>query len=471
MSMLQRLYDRAPVAVQTVCLNAYALARARKRFGPLFRRALVEIGQLRHLSADELENLQRAKLRALLEHAWRNVPYYRDLPVTFRDQPLETAVTDLLAPLPVLSKAQVRAAGDLLHARGTRAVWITETSGSTGTPLTISLDAWAYQLSMALVTDHEMQRGVSRTDRRATFAGRLLQPVARNTPPFWRHNLVEHQMLYSTYHMTDVNLPGYLASLEAFRPAELIGYPSALYALADYCRRSSARPSLPLKTIITNSESLLDWQREALEDVFGVPVADYYGTAESVVFAAQCIHGRYHPDPLIGVWELLEIESDDRLAVEDGAIGRLVCTTLSNFAMPLVRYDTGDIVTAASGPCPCGRAGSSWHAITGRVDDVIVTPDGRPIGRLDHVFKGMVGVREAQIAQTAADVVEVRVVADKAVWRADQERVLRANMAERLGPLVTVVIRQVAEIPRTRRGKFRSVVQEFRSSHRPVEIP
>ena len=157
------------------------------------------------------------------------------------------------------------------------------------------LDSYAYRMSMALLTEHEASLGVTLDDRRATLAGRLLQPVTDSRLPLWRYNWAERQMLLSAYHMTDAVLPHYVRALERFDPVELIGYPSAIYALADYCRRCNVRPRLRLRAIVTNSETLFDWQREVIEPHLGCRVHDYYGTAESVVFAAQCAQRQLPP--------------------------------------------------------------------------------------------------------------------------------------------------------------------------------
>jgi phenylacetate-CoA ligase len=390
-------------------------------------------------------------------HAGRAVPYYRELfsQLDFRPEGV-TAISDLRA-LPILTKTAVRTQADALRIERARPFWITETSGSTGTPLTIELNAHAYRLSMALLAKHESDHGISPSDRRATFAGRLVQAVEKDEAPFWRYNWAEHQMLCSAYHMSDRNLPAYLSALERFRPVELIGYPSALYLLADFCRRKAIRPDLPLRAIVTNSETLFDWQRSTIEQQFNTAISDYYGSAESVVFAPQCHRGTYHPDPLMGVCEVID---DAGFPVAAGASGRLICTTTSNYHMPLIRYEIGDSVVTLDGECTCGIRGAAWRTVLGRNDDLVITPEGHSVGRLDHVFKGASGIREAQICQTAADRLVLRIVPDKDYQSAVGELLVR-NTAERVGRMMRIEIKLVETIERTPRGKFRGVVREF----------
>ena len=455
-SLGSRLYERAPVVLQNALISAYAWNRRRKRAGGRYRAYVADAAAVWHSSEAAMRDRQLAKLQEIVRHAAERVPFYRDRFAELGVNASTLQSFDDLRRLPVLDKDTVRRHNARFAADNVLGAWTNETSGSTGTPLTVRLSADAYQLTMALLTWHEMDHGIRPGSRYATFAGRLVQPVSDDRPPFWRTNWAERQLLCSAYHLSDKNLPLYLQALESFQPVELIGYPSAIATVASFCRRTGARPRLQLTAIVTNSETLFDWQRDVIEEIFRAPVFDYYGTAEAVAFAGQCTAKRYHPHPLMGFSEVL----DDRdQPVAPGRSGRLVATTLCNLAMPLIRYDTGDVVTRSVGACPCGRPGDTWDRVVGRLDDVVVTPDGHEVGRLDHIFKGVTNVREAQIAQTHADRLEIRVVPDPGYSQATGDLLVR-NARERVGPKMRIDLVIVAAIPRTSRGKFRGVVKE-----------
>ena len=93
------------------------------------------------------------------------------------------------------------------------------------------------------------------------------------------------------------------------------------------------------KAIITSAETLFDYQRETIEEVFGCPIFDQYGCAEQVVFVSQCEKGNYHIHPEFGFVEFLR---DDGNRAQVGEPARLICTGFTNHAMPLIRYDIGD---------------------------------------------------------------------------------------------------------------------------------
>jgi phenylacetate-CoA ligase len=156
----------------------------------------------------------------------------------------------------------------------------------------------------------------------------------------------------------------------------------------------------------------------------------------------------------------VEILRDDGGACGHDEEGQLCLTGFVNDSMPLIRYMIGDRARWSARSCGCGRAFPVIGALLGRTDDVIVTPEGRKVGRLDPAFKGADGIVEAQIVQTARDTVEVLVVGD-AHFTDAAAAILVANLHARLSDAMHISIRRVAAIPRGRNGKFRSVVSRM----------
>jgi phenylacetate-CoA ligase len=146
-----------------------------------------------------------------------------------------------------------------------------------------------------------------------------------------------------------------------------------------------------------------------------------------------------------------------------GEEGELVCTGLLDGTMPLIRYRIGDRAVQAEGTCRCGRTGPLLNAITGRVEDVVLTPDGRSVGRLDHVFKDTVGVREAQIVQATPNLLLVRVVPRGAFGPVDESQI-RRELNFRTGGTMKIEIIRVDGLQRTASGKLPFVISALRSS-------
>jgi phenylacetate-CoA ligase len=131
-------------------------------------------------------------------------------------------------------------------------------------------------------------------------------------------------------------------------------------------------------------------------------------------------------------------------------------TGLGNDATPFLRYRIGDVGTRLRRPCGCGRPGDVFLDVDGRIEDYVATPDGRLVGRLDHIFKDQLAVAEAQIVQERPVSIEVRVV-PRPEWNAASERALMREIRSRLGDEIRVDLRLVNAIAREPNGKFRAV--------------
>ena len=147
---------------------------------------------------------------------------------------------------------------------------------------------------------------------------------------------------------------------------------------------------------------------------------------------------------------------DRELETDEFVRGPLIVTGLAHHATPLIRYRIGDVGTRSKKPCPCGRPGDAFLDIDGRIEDFVVTPEGRWIGRLDHIFKDQLDVREAQILQQDPGAIEVRVV-PRDSYDDESEQGLLGEIRSRLGDTIRVDIVRVREIPREPNGKFRAV--------------
>ena len=460
MSINQTLYYAMPVAAQNVLVSAYGYYLKRKRRGSGGDAVRALIAESRSWSRDQVAGHQSRELARILDRCASAIPYYREVWARAGIRPSQIRRAEDLPQLPVLPKETVRRQGASLMAPDIRPYWTQYTSGSTGTPVVVHVNARTYQLVHALLERHESDCGVGPDDLRATFAGRMVQPAERLTPPFWRYNHAQRQLLFSAYHLSERTLPYYVEELARRQPAEIIGYPSAISMVAAHIN-AAGRPGLVRpRVVVTNSETLFGWQREAIERAFGCQVRDYYGSAEALVFAPQCAAGAYHFDPLLGIAEIV----DDRgRPVERGQAGRLLCTTLTNDSMPLVRYEIGDSAVRLDGPCRCGSALDGAREILGRQDDAIFTPDGRAVGRIDHIFKGVTGIQECQVVQETLNAVRLLIVADE-TFDARQEQLLRENARARLGDAIRVELVPVPAIPRRRAGKFRGVLSRLNAT-------
>lgn len=465
MNVLQRLYDAVPAPMRSLAASARGSYLKRWRYGPETDALAEEALERESWSPGRWDAWQRERLARLLHRAATCVPFYREMWLERRRRG-DIRSPERLENWPVLPKQAVRDAPRAFVADDSdvRRMFRESTSGTTGTPLTLwwsrtTVRAW-YALFEARV---RRWNGVTRRDRWAMLGGQLVVPVARLKPPFWVTNSGLRQLYLSTYHLARANAPAYFAALRRFRPRYLFGYASALHALAASALEMGLQAP-PLDVAISNAEPLLAHQRDAIAAAFSCPVRDTYGMAEIACAGSECSSLRMHAWPEVGVLEVLRDGEDAPVA--PGEAGRFVATGLLNEDMPLIRYETGDRGSSrpAAEPCECGRRLPVLASVEGRADDVLVTPDGRRIGRLDPVFKAATAVREAQIVQERDDAVLVRVV-PAGGWGAVAARRLEGELAARLGPQVRIRVEEVEAIPRGSNGKFRAVVR--RVSRKP----
>lgn len=449
-SLAERLYFASPVLFQNILVSAVGYRLYSKRYTGIYHELREIVRESREWSPEQRDTYQSEKLFEMVRHCRRNIPFYQRLFASHGLHENDVTHVSAIKKIPVLTKDILKGIPDDFRQKEIHPYVTQHTSGSTGSPLQIFIDEQTYKLAMALLVDHEEYHGVPFRARRATFAGRMVQRQKNLRPPFSRLNKAENQRLYSSYHLNDSTFFHYDDDLERFQPVEIIGYPSAIADLAAHYKKNSVTPKYRPKTIITNSETLLHWQRELIESIFNCPIFDYYGTAEYILFAGQDKDGIYRPNPLIGVTELVDLNSDT-------GTGKIVGTTLSNKIMPLLRYEIGDMGTVVSqAPLEVTQI-NELKQIEGRIDDYILTPDGRKIGRIDHIFKGLKGIREAQVVQEDIYNCTVKVVPISSTKEIDKNAIA-LNLKARAGQNVHVKVSFVPEIPKGPNGKFRSVI-------------
>lgn len=428
----KKFYDALPVWAQSMAVNTLSLRGYCQKYGWHFQQSLKQLAANESKSRDQLLAEQQTAIRQLLRYAVAHVPHYRDLELD-PDRP---------GDWPILEKQTVAASPDKFISDEFKPgdLMSLQTSGTTGTPLTVRFPKERHQLEMAFRWRHKAWGGTPFPSRGVYVSGHAIVPANQDRPPFWRVDHVEKRLLCSSYHLAPQNLPAYLDAIRRYAPDFIHGYPSSLYLLAQ--AGSGYRP----KAVFTASETLLDFQRTAIEQAFGCKVFNWYGNTELVCNIIECPAGNLHYRTDCGLLELLP----------DGA---MICTGLHNPAMPLIRYRVGDTATAKEGNCACGCNFPLIERIEGRIEDYVRTPDGRLIGRLDHLFKGVEHVREAQLVQRQLDGIILRVVRADGFNKQDEQTIL-TEARQRLGHSVDVQFEYVEAIERTAAGKFRFVVSE-----------
>lgn len=233
----------------------------------------------------------------------------------------------------------------------------------------------------------------------------------------------------------------------------IAGYPSTIGLFAQYCRQNGTK--IQLKGAFFSSEPVYEWQEKAVKDVFGCKIYNFYGHAERAVHALSCgINLKMHINLESCVLEL------DPFGVQQY---KIIGTSLLNYGMPLIRYNLNDITSGIEYDCPCGRKHPLLQPVETKMEDFVITPDGNRISAsiLTFPFKSPKGVAESQIVQKDEATLLARVVADE-TFDDREKALLIKNIQACVGDKMKVFIEIVAEIPRTKMGKFRFVISEIK---------
>lgn len=461
---LLKIYHYLPGPIRSVAASLRGIYLSSWRYGAETEDLVQEALERDTWTPERWKTWQDERLAYVLYRAATRVPYYREQWTKCRRQGTKTS-WEYLENWPILEKEYLRQNPTAFVADDcdVRRMFGEHTSGTSGKPLSLwwskkTVRAW-YALSEARI---RIWNGVTRHDRWAILGGQLVVPFKQTRPPFWVWNAGLNQLYMSSYHLAASYTSAYFEAMHRYKVVYMFGYASSMYSLAQIALEKNIKAP-QLKVAISNAEPLYQHQREIIGKVFGCPVRDTYGMAEIVCAASECHERNLHFWPEVGIIELSG-DNEDSL-VRPGQGGRLICTSLLNADMPLIRYEVGDrgMFGKESEHCACGRSLPLLEAIEGRVDDVIVTPDGRQLGRLDPVFKSDLPIREAQIIQENLGRIRLRFVPSSGYEERHGIAIVK-RLRERVGD-IQIVLEQVDHIPRSSNGKFRGVISNVSSTH------
>jgi phenylacetate-CoA ligase len=459
--LLKRLYDLTPAFVQDALVSAFSARLEKQRYGGRFPefRALLEESQW--WDREKMGAWQDERLRAVVRHAYEHVPYYRELFDRHGIKADKFRGREDLHRIPILTRETIKSRiEDLKSRRPGDVLTDGHTSGTTGSPLSVFYSSDMVTMNYA-VMDRQYRWAGARLerngDRAAVVRGNVIVPLSQKKPPFWRHNRSLNQLLMSSFHLTPDNLTCYYQALREFQPKVIDGYPSSLYVLAKVLLNRGER--LPLTAAITSSETLYDFQREAIEEAFQCRVFDYYAAAERVVFADECDHHQGHH--LCEEYGITEILGEDGEPLPPGQEGLLVGTSLHNIGMPMLRYRTTDRTALKTHVCSCGRPLPLMEDVTTKAEDLLRLRDGRliPPSVLTHPFKPLDCIEASQLVQTDLDRLVVRLIPRPDYGEQHAKHLVR-ELKARLGEDMRIDIEQVDSLERTSRGKFKWVISQ-----------
>lgn len=425
-----------------------------------FKRYYEWLQETQWWSRDQLEELQLGQLRAMVGHAYENVPYYRRVFDERRVKPEDISALVDLQKLPFLTKEDVRENSDDLIARNIDRDRLRHytTAGSTGVPLGVYHDEHTTdQREQAFILRQWGWAGYRFGDRFVTLRDPLVTRLeSKGKRAWWDYNADNNELVLSSYDMSEENMYEYVELIRRFRPRFIHAFPSSLEILARFMTRNRVG-DIKVDAVFCSSETLYRRQRELIESQFGCKIFDYYSLTEFVHGVVECEqHEGYHVNMEYGLLELIDQHGEP--ITDAGTVGRAVGTGFGNYCMPLLRYATSDLATYASGKCSCGRESTLVRELKGRLREFVISKTGKLVpflGIYDSQAPVWTKFRELKVLQDKEGELVVEIAKAPSFSESEITQEFLKQLHERLDEEeFTIRISFVDRVYRTQRGKL-----------------
>jgi phenylacetate-CoA ligase len=395
----------------------------------------------------KINHYQKNKLINMLRYAVTHVPYYSSLNI----RPESITTVEDLKRFPVMNKSMVQILGDELisNCYTKKDLFFSRTSGSTGEPTTTYFDEYCWLMTKYALKIRRMVANNVGLFKHVVIISELSDKEIQISHSLPLGNMFFKKTMLSIHNSVKEHLP-YLKDNSV---DSIYGFPSYFDELINYCEAYDIKlPSIPV--IFTSSEVLRPILREKIKKYFGAYVCDVYGSTEFKEIAWQCKEGNYHLN-----FESIWIENHNVGDTQNNY--HTLLTSLLNKAMPLIRYQIGDIGRLDNISCACGRQSPVLESISGREIDMIRLPDGRRISPylLTTEIETNIMISMYQIMQVANDQLEIIFVPQKCKiqktcnFDSTIQKLLRIT-----GPAMSINFREVDSISRTSSGKYQIFV-------------
>lgn len=417
---------------------------------------LRSLDESQYLEQERIVSMQRLRRKLLLRHAFDHCPYYREVFSQLGATPEDIRTDADFAGLPLLTKRNIQENRDLMVADNVQQNDLIKdkTGGSTGMPLQFFYSKDREEMRQACADRHNRWSGWYPGDKVASIwgapgnvKGRLQVKVAI------RRLLTGRAILLDAAALSADKMHRFVSNFNRFRPKIVLAYANALGLFSRYVLESGLTIFSP-QSVITSAELLTQETRSLIEKVFRCPVFNRYGSREFSVIASEC---EQHDGMHIAAETLyVEIEPIEGLKGPSHA-GRIVVTDLLNKAMPMIRYEIGDVGRLLDRTCPCGRNLPLLEVEGGRITDFIRTPSGKLVSGVvlaTYAITNIPGLHQVQFVQTDMSSLTVRFVRGGG-FSAKCLEVLHARLAARLGEDVGLAFEEVPRIELAPSGKNR----------------
>jgi phenylacetate-CoA ligase len=428
----------------------FPLGEALLGWSVLEKLALLE--EIAQWDEGRLQEFQAEHLRHLVSHAYRHVPFYRDLYDKWGVRPEHVKDSRDLSSLPIVSKTDLVEAGAraLSQNMPKKQLVFGRSSGSTGEPFVYYKTKEHHSWFIAGNFLGWKWAGWKPGDRWIRLQYRPSMGLLSKLED-WAFNCLNMPISQLDARF----LKNFLPKARRFNPKMIRGYAGGTYVFSRFILENSIDGLSP-DFIASTGDTLYPHYRETIEKAFQCPVYDSYG-GEGMVVANQCQHRNYHILPNVLAEALVSIKKKSEIDTEQPQ--KLILTSLTNLGMPFIRYDIGDMTILGKGGCSCGMKWPYLKKILGRDTDICVTPEGRYLvcHHFNNIIRKFTGVKQFQILQPEINRIEIKVVASE-FFSCEESQKMLLLLEELCGSSVHLVLQKLDSIPSPASGKRRYII-------------
>ncbi|MDG5467421.1 hypothetical protein P9J64_03710 [Deltaproteobacteria bacterium IMCC39524] len=407
-----------------------------------------------------LLELQKVNLLKLLEVHLKNDVYGDIIKRVGIPKNTNFDIEKYISNFPILQKSEIQEKFDSLLNTKAKRVYMNSSGGSTGIPVNIWQDENYYMQSRATKFVSDRMQGWYQGCREVRLWGApkdfSLIKGPRAQFRMWLKNLT----WLDSFDMGENEMTEMVETINKIKPEVIIAYASSIYILAKFIKENNLNIKTRLRGIISSAEILFPHMRDEIESVFNANVLNRYGSREVGCIATECqkknglhLHMYDH---------IVEVVDDQNRQVFDEE-GRILVTSLNNYAMPIIRYEIGDLGVFSEGHCECGIQGYLLDKIVGRSSDSIKTATGRIIHGeyFTHIFYGMKGVKSFQFVQESLEYFSVNLVCGPEFDKHNEKKIIKECL-EVLDSSSSIIINYLDKIETNRvSGKYRYTISKL----------
>ncbi|WP_048510256.1 phenylacetate--CoA ligase family protein [Chryseobacterium sp. FH2] len=457
--MKEKIYKILPDFLQNFMVYIYNRQAYKRRYGGEYENFRKEKKDNRTLSLEELKEYQKNRYSRLIEFAIQNSEYYKKSIGNIDN----AVLIENISSLPIVNKEVFRNNIDAIIVKTSEKLEKSKTGGTTGKSLEVKFFVRDSQERFAFLDDFRSRFGYELGKKTAWFSGKsLLTDRDIKKKRFWKTDFINNVRYYSTFHIKDDYLKYYVENLLSYAPEYLVGFPSTILEIAKYGLANGYDfPENTVKAVFPTAETITAETRYHIEKFFKTKLYNQYASSEGAPFIIECKEGNLHLELQSGVFEVLD-END-----QPAKSGRLIVTSFTTAATPLIRYDIGDSITLeeADKKCSCGNNNPLVKEILGRIDDFIYSVENGKInlGNVSNTLKDTKGIIRFQAVQNKLEELDLYVVADKEIYSKQIEKIFIGNWKDRVGNSMKIHLHYVNEIPVEASGKYRIVKNNIKN--------